>query len=268
MSGALRKNEKVLRALTGVVIGLTSAFVLAPAVLTIVLSFSNDVAIGFPPKSWGVDSYIALFSSTKWLDPLMLSLQLSLGGAVIAMLVGVPALLAIHRSRMPLRGLLEGTSLLSMILPGAVYAVAMYGVFHQFGLNGTAFGLMLMNGLLSVPMLILIGGAAVRQISQELELVAYTLGAKRSRALFGVTLRLILPALLASTLLAFNTGFEEAVFINFLGGPGQKTLPKAISDAVMYGSDPTITAISAILVVVTTLLVVIPVAIRRGERKH
>ncbi|UOQ58957.1 ABC transporter permease [Leucobacter rhizosphaerae] len=267
MSGALRRNERVLRVASGFVIGFTIVLVIAPALLTILLSFSDDAAIGFPPKSWGVQNYVDLFSSTKWLDPLMLSLQLSVGGAVIALVLGVPTLLALHRSRVPFRGAIEGWSLVSMILPGAVYAVAMYGVFQQFGLNGTHVGLMLMYGILAVPMVVILGSAALRQISQELELVAYTLGARRFRALFGVTLRLVLPAMLASALMAFITGFEEAVFINFLGGPGLKTLPKAISDSVMYGSDPTITAISAILVVATSIAIALPMALSREEKR-
>jgi ABC-type spermidine/putrescine transport system permease subunit II len=263
----LRPTERIFRVVTGILIGAVIIAVLSPAVFTVVLSFSNDSVIAFPPKSWGVDRYIDLFTSKEWIGALLLSVRLSLVSALVAVVVGMSTLIAVHRSRLPFRGALEQLSLISLILPVSAYAVAMFVVYSSAGLRGTEVGIILMNAVLAIPLVVLIGGASLRQVSGDLELVANTLGASKFRAWAGVTLPMILPAVLASFAAAFQTGFEEAVFIDFLGGPGLKTLPKAISDSVRYGSDPVITAIAATLVIVTTVFVAVPLGLSRGKKK-
>jgi putative spermidine/putrescine transport system permease protein len=261
-----RPTERVFSVLTGLAIGIVIVVVLAPAVFAIVLSFSNDRAIGFPPQSWGIERYVDFLTSAKWIDPLLLSVRLALTSAALAVVVGLATLIAIHRSRMPFRGVLETVSLVSLVLPVSAYAVAMFIVYTVTGLRGSELGIVLMYAMLGLPMVVLIGGAAIRQLNGDTELVANVLGASKLRAWAGVSLPLLVPALVASFAAAFQLAFEEAVFIDFLGGPGLKTLPKAISDSVRYGSDPVITAIAATLVLVTTIFVAVPLGVSRGRR--
>jgi putative spermidine/putrescine transport system permease protein len=91
-------------------------------------------------------------------------------------------------------------------------------------------------------------------LSPDLDLVAMTMGASRARAWVGISLRLLAPTVVSGALLAFLTSFDEAVFANFLAGPGLVTLPKAIFDSVRLGIDPAITAISTLLMAFTALV--------------
>lgn len=267
MSAPLKPSERALSIGGGVVIAITALLVLSPVVLTLVLSVSNDPAISFPPESWGVERYRRLAESPQWLDPLWLSIRLAAVSAVVSVVVGGLALLAIHRTRMPLRQVLESASLVSLAIPASAYAVAMYAVFSQYGLLNTFHGLVITNVVLSLPFVVLIGGTALRGMSQDLELVAFTLGATRPRVWLGVTGRLVAPAFLAALMMSFQQAFEEAVFINFLGGPGLKTLPKAIFDSVQFGSDPIITAISSVIILVSTVAIALPLALSRGRKQ-
>ena len=85
----VRPSERVFSVLTGIAIAVVIIVVLAPAVLAVVLSFSNDVAISFPPKSWGFDRYIDFFTSKQWTEPLFLSIRLGLTSALVALAVGL-----------------------------------------------------------------------------------------------------------------------------------------------------------------------------------
>ncbi|MDR5701911.1 ABC transporter permease [Agromyces aerolatus] len=266
-SQPVRPSERVFSVLTGIAIGAIIVIVLAPAVLAVVLSFSTDSAISFPPKSWGFDRYVSFFTSPQWTDPLFLSIRLALMSALVALVVGLATLIAVHRSRLPFRGGIETLSLVSLVLPVSAYAVAMFVVYSATGLRGSEIGIVLMYAMLGLPMVVLIGGTAIRQLNGDVELVANVLGASKFRAWGGLTLPMLAPAFVASFAAAFQLAFEEAVFIDFLGGPGLKTLPKAISDSVRYGSDPVITAIAATLVIITTIFVAIPLGVARG-RKH
>jgi ABC-type spermidine/putrescine transport system permease subunit II len=175
-------------------------------------------------------------------------------------------LMAIHRTRLPLRGWLEQAGLVSLMIPSSAYAVAMYAAFARYGLLGTFHGLVILNVVLTLPFVLIVGGTALRAMTQDLELVAFTLGAARFRVWLGITLRLLVPALVGSALMSFQFAFEESVFINFLGGVGQTTLPKKIFDSVQYGSDPIITSISSIIIVVATLAIVVLLTNKQEER--
>jgi ABC-type spermidine/putrescine transport system permease subunit II len=92
-----------------------------------------------------------------------------------------------------------------------------------------------------------------------------TLGATRLQAWGGITLRLLVPAMLSGVLFAFLTSFDEAVFSSFLSGPGLVTLPKAIFDSVRLGVDPVITAIATTLMVFTAILMGLASILRRKD---
>lgn len=247
----------------GVATGVFVVLLLVPAVLIVVLSFSGDSVFAFPPHSWGLRQYRTLFGDSKWGSAIWLSVKIAVPAVLLSVAIAVPAVLAIHRSRLPGRDVLQAAGVTSLIVPISAYAVAMYGVFVQFHLLGTLLGLIVANTVLALPLVLLVASAALSRVPVELELAAMTVGASRTRAWLGITLRLLTPAILAGSVLAFITSFDEAVFINFLGGPGKTTLPKAIFDSVRFGVDPVITAIATLLMVATSVLMLLALRLRR-----
>jgi putative spermidine/putrescine transport system permease protein len=260
-------GERVSGVGGGVAVALTTLALLAPAALVAVLSFSNDSFFDFPPHAWGLRQYRTLLEDPRWGSALWLSVRIAFPVALLSALVVVPTLFTIHRSRLPWRAALQVGGLTGIVIPISAYAVAMYGVFAQVGLLGSYWGLVLANLTLAVPVMLLVTSAAMSRIPVELELAAMVAGASRAQAWVGITLRLLAPAILAGGVLAFVTSLDEAVFINFLGGPGQETLPKAILDSVRYGLDPVITAIATLLMVGTSLAMAIAAQLaRQGAR--
>ncbi len=251
---------------SGVFLGVVVLLLFLPALLVVLLSFSGESYFAFPPGSWGFRQYTTLFGSGQWGSAIVDSFRIAIPVVIISVGLSVPAVLAIGRSRLPGRHLLLGASVFSLVVPISAYAVALYGVFSQFQLLGTWTGLVIANTLLAFPLVMVVVSAAMSRIPVELELVAMTAGASRVRAWTGITLRLLVPSILAGALLAFITSFDEAVFINFLGGPGKVTLPKAIFDSVRFGVDPVITAIATLLMAATAVLMLLALRLRRrGE---
>jgi ABC-type spermidine/putrescine transport system permease subunit II len=247
---AVRSTDLVLRIIIIV-------FMLSPALLIAVLSFSNEASLSFPPDEWGLDRYRELADSSYWISSIVKSFLIATPTAVLCLLIGVPAAFALNRTRMPLRGAVTALGLAPLVLPGVAYAVAMYTFFIQIGLIGSTLGLIAAHVILSLPFVIIIVGAAINRIPPELELVAMTLGASRLRAMTGITLRLLSPAIAATFIFCFIHSFDEATFVNFLGGPGLITLPKAIFDSVRTGLEPLITAIATILMIATGVVMML-----------
>ena len=261
-----RISDGITRWIGRIILAIAIVFTVGPGILVVLLSFSTSQYIEFPPTQFGFTQYESFFTSSTWMGALGLSLWIALATAVLSLAIAIPAVLAIQRTRMPGRNVLFGLGVSSMLIPVSAYAVALYGLYSVTNLLGTPFGLIIAHTLLSVPLVLLIAGSALARIPRELDLVAMTLGASRARAIVGITLRLLAPALFTTGILAFLTSFDEAVLVSFLGGVGLITLPKAIFDSVRYGIDPSITAIAATLIVLSALLMLVRTLVERKSR--
>lgn len=234
--------------------GLIAFLMLAPVAVIVVLSFSTDPSLIFPPEQWGFTRYTDFLGSSYWTGALWKSVEIGIPAAALATVVGVPAAIAVERTRLPGRELLVVAGMAPLILPGIAYAVALYAFYADAQLLGTVPGVVLGHAMLSLPFVIVIVVAGLRRTPKELELVAMSLGASRARATWGITIRLLVPSITAAFLLSFITSFEEGVLVNFLGGSDSITLPKAIYDSLRTGVEPLITAIAVVLMVGTGVL--------------
>ncbi|HEY6875333.1 MAG TPA: ABC transporter permease [Candidatus Dormibacteraeota bacterium] len=263
MSSAQIALSTLLRWLSSAIVVLLIVFLFVPVVIVVILSFSNATVLQFPPEQFGVRQYVAFAQSDYWRSSVVKSLEIAFPTALVAVLVGMPAVFAFNRTRLPFREGLELSGLAPFLLPGVAYAIALFAMYAQFHIVGTTVGLILADSVIALPYVVVIVGAAIKRVSPDLELVAMSLGASRGRAMFGITFRLVLPAILAAFVLAFLAAFDEATFVNFVGGPDLVTLPKAIFDSLRLGVDPLITGIATILMAVTGLAMTGAVFLRR-----
>jgi putative spermidine/putrescine transport system permease protein len=260
---ALDRSTSVLGLL---VVGFSVAFLLVPAVLIAVLSFAADDRVVFPPRTWGLDRYVDVFTSGKWGGPTVLSLEIGLASALLAVLIALPLVFALKRSTLSGRGVLEGLAVAPLVIPISAYAVGLYAVFAQLDLLGAKPGIVLAHTVHALPLVVIVLSTSLEQVKPDLELAAMTMGATRRRAWFGITLRLMMPAVIAAALFGFVTSFDEAVLITFLGGAGLVTLPKYIFDSVQYAVDPAITAIATLLMLATTAVMLLATMLRKETR--
>lgn len=261
-----RAIDQVTRWAGRIVAGLGVVFLLAPAAAIVVMSFSNDARVSFPPKEWGIERYVSVFTSGKWAEPTMLSIEIALWAAVGSLAVALPLVFALKRSVLRGRNLLEGIAIAPLVIPVAAYAVGMYAVFAQLGLLGEKSGVVLAHVVYALPLVVIVLSTSLEQITPDLELAAMTLGASRLQAWASVTFRLLAPSILAAFLFGFITSFDEAVLISFLGGAGLVTLPKYIFDSVQYSVDPAITAVATLLMFVTTAVMLLATSLRKGKK--
>src|SRR5439155_401829 len=86
--------------------------------------------------------------------------------------------------------------------------------------------------------------------------LATILGANRWQTFFKVTLPIIRPGVLAGALFAFITSFDELIVALFISGSTAVTLPRKMWDGLRMEIDPTIAAVSTLLIVVSVLVLV------------
>jgi ABC-type spermidine/putrescine transport system permease subunit II len=250
------------RAAHRLLVGVLVAFLLGPALVVVCASFSDSSFITFPPKGWGLHQYHALLASSTWGPATLRSLVIALPVALLAVTLATLAVIALERTRVPLAEALGTALTVPLLLPGVAYAVALYALFVRLRLLDTFQGIILAHTILTLPVALLIMRPAMRVVGRDLELVAMTLGATRARAWLSITARLLAPAIGAALIVAFLTSFDEAVIVSFVSGPDTVTLPKAILDSASTGVDPTITAIAALLIALTGLMLLVAERLR------
>jgi putative spermidine/putrescine transport system permease protein len=239
------------------IVVLLYAFLLAPLVVVLLTSFSNDGFLAFPPRHWGIAGYRALLENAPFQAGLQRSLVLAATVTLATLLIGTASAFAIARYSFRGRGALLAIFTAPLLMPTIVLALALLLVFARIGLLATFPGLVLGHCLVALPYVIRIVLTALRGIPPALEDAAATLGARPFQVFRRVTLPLMRPGLIAAAALAFLASFDEVVISLFLIGPRVTTLPIEVFHYVEYRADPQVSALSVVLIAFTVLLIVV-----------
>jgi putative spermidine/putrescine transport system permease protein len=241
-------------------------FLVLPVFVIIPMSFSSAQYLTFPPPGFSLRWYGKFFGDAQWLDSLRLSLTVGVLTTLLSLVLGGMSAVALGKSRFRGKAAAQNFLLLPMVMPTIIVAIAVYGFESKIGLIGTMPGLVVAHTILACPFIIVTLLSALTTLDPNLENAALSLGANPAAAFFRVTLPVIKPALLSGALFAFITSFDEIVVTLFISGVSAVTLPKKMWDGVRTQIDPTISAISSILIVgIVSILVGVNVANLRRE---
>ena len=105
--------------------------------------------------------------------------------------------------------------------------------------------------------------ARLADMDANLEEAAADLGADEWHTFRRVTLPLLMPGIVAAALLAFTLSLDDFVITFFVSGPGSTTLPVRVYSMIKFGVTPEVNAVSTLMFVGSTLLVVISLLLQR-----
>jgi putative spermidine/putrescine transport system permease protein len=242
-------------------------YLAGPSFFVIPVSFSEAPYIQWPPVGFTLSNYGLFFANPVYVGAMIRSLVVGLSSAALAMLLGVPAAFALSRQRLPGKSVILGVILAPMILPHIIIAIALFFLYAQFGLVGTTLGLVLGHTCISVPFVVVTVMAVLKNYDERLDQAAWSLGANKWRTLRHVTFPLILPGLIAAFLFAFVISLDELSIALFISGGAAPTLPKQMWVDSMLRVSPMVTAVSTVvLLFVTSLILIAEFARRRVEK--
>jgi len=163
-------------------------------------------------------------------DALRLSLITSLSATGIAIVLGVPLAWVQARVDYPGKRFVRALTTLPMVLPPVVGGVALLLALGRRGIVGsqldkvgvnlpfTTAGAVVAEAFVAMPFLVLTLEAAFRSTDRRLEDAARTLGARRFKVFRTVTLPLVMPSLIAGTVLCWARALGEfGATITFAG---------------------------------------------------
>lgn len=236
---------------------LVFAFLFFPLVLIVVTSFGTEAAIKFPIKGFTLDWYANALRSESMVQSFFLSLRIGLLATVLALVIGIPASYALSRYSFKGKKLLKSFFLSPTIIPGIVVGYILFQfIVLSLGLP-IAQGLLIGHFLISLPYIIRVVGSSMEQLDYSIEEVAWSLGCTKVRAFMKIVLPNVTSGIFAAFMLAFVNSFNNVPVSMFLSGPGVTMLPTSLLSYMEYNYDPTVSAISVMLMVLTIVLMIV-----------
>lgn len=224
-----------------------------------------------------LDNYATLFTDPRIGVAIMHSLWIAVGSTIGALLVALPMAWLLVRSDLPGRGLFRSVAVLTFAAPSFIAALGWVlllgprnGMLNTalqsvFGLESPPFnifgpwGIIFVLALFLYPLILMPVSAALEGIDPSLENAAATLGAGRAKVLRTITFPIVMPAIVAGSILTFVTSVVVFGPVAVLGGPaGFETVPTVLLQMLKFPPRIELAAVIAvpIIVMIAGLLII------------
>ncbi len=232
-------------------------FLFAPLIIIGITAFGGESYIAFPPKSFSVKWFANIFSSETFMNTLKTSMEISLIATIAALILGVPAAYALSRFNFKGKTILKNFFFSPVIVPGIVVGFSLFQ-FMIIKLKLPIYtSLLIGHTIIIIPYIIRVIGSSLEGFDYAIEEAAMSLGAGKVETFFKVVFPNITSGVIAAFMLAFINSFNNVPVSIFLTGPGISTLPISMMSYVEYNYDPTVSALSVLLMIMTIIVMFI-----------
>jgi putative spermidine/putrescine transport system permease protein len=237
-----------------------------PVLSVIPYAFMRGDFIAFPPKLFSLRWFGSFLGSQVWQSAVIRSFVVGFGTAVLSVLLGFGATLAMTRMQPRAVKPVFALMVAPLIVPRIVVAVGLLYLLSRFGLTGTNTGLIIGHTVLAIPYVVVTLAAGFQRFDWRLDDAARVMGASSLQRIRTVVLPLLLASVSAAFLFAFLVSFDDLTIAIFVSGGINTTLPKQMWDDIQLAITPTLAAVSTTLVVLIALVISVSSWLKRRTR--
>lgn len=232
-------------------------FLLAPMVIIAVSAFNAESYITFPPVGLSFKWFLNIFTVDMFIRTFRISIQVAVISTSLALIIGIPGAYILSRYSFKGQNFLENYFLSPVLIPQIVFGFALFNyLIIGFGLpvfTSLLFG----HTVFILPYIIRVISSSLANFNYEIEEAAVSLGANKFYTFFKIVLPNISSGVIAAFVLAFINSFNNVPISVFLTGPGISTLPIQMMSYVEYFFDPTVAALSVVLMGLTVVIMLV-----------
>jgi putative spermidine/putrescine transport system permease protein len=232
-------------------------FIVAPIISVVIVSFSTASFIAFPIPGLTLRWYWHIVEYRPFVDALVVSAEVAVLSTVLGTLLGVPAALALARSRRTLAMVISNLLLAPATVPAIVLGIALLYFLSSLSLGISFTALLIAHTVAGIPYIVRTVLAVYRAIPPDLEEAAAILGASRWQALVHTTLPLVRSGVFAGGLFAILTSLDNLPLSFFFGSATTNTLPVVMLSYMENQFDPSIAAISTVQMLIAIVILLI-----------
>jgi putative spermidine/putrescine transport system permease protein len=239
------------------VVGVILAYMTIPAFVVVMTSFSPTELLEFPPSGFSLRWYERALSYPDFQSAFANGLIVTAFASTVALVIGSAFAYLIERYAFPGRSALEAILSSPLIVPHFTTGFGFLLLGASLHLGQSYVVVIAAHILLTLPFVIRSVYVSLRNLDPALERAAANLGASPFDVLTRVTLPLLIPGMAGGWLVAAILSLTEFTASLYVTAQRTQTLPVAMYTYVREYTDPTIAAVSALLIAFTTLLMLI-----------
>jgi putative spermidine/putrescine transport system permease protein len=233
------------------------AILLFPLLIVVTISFTSGAGVDFPPPGLSLRWFQYIAHRPEFVSGTLNSLVLAVVATLLALALGILASLAMVRYQFRGKAVLEALFLAPLVVPSLIIGVALLYFFSTIGFIDSFQRLVLAHLILTVPYTIRSISATLYGLDPAYEEASRVMGAGTLRTFRKVLLPLLRPGIVVAALFAFIVSFDNFNASIFLISGNTVTLPVRIFTYLGFQFDPSIAAISTVLLVATVAVLAI-----------
>jgi spermidine/putrescine transport system permease protein len=250
--------HRLLAAWTGFIL----LFFYLPIVILILFSF-NESRLNIQWTGFTWQWYGALLRDSVLVRTAYNTVIVAVATTVISVGLGTAGGWLLFRYRYRAASLLETLVFLPMIVPEVILGVSLLVLFVTIGMKLGYSTIVISHVTFCFPFVMAAVQARLAGLDPALEEAALDLGATPLQAFTKVLVPYLMPAIVSGALMSFTLSLDELIVTYFTASAGTRTLPLEIFGRVKKGLDPSLNAISTVLIGVTVTALFVTEALRR-----
>lgn len=239
----------------GLYLGLILLFFYLPIIIMMVFSFNSTKSLtiwsGFSTQ-W----YEKLFRDRDILNAVFNTFSIAFIATAISTIIGTLTAIGLSKSRKIIKDVVTTLNDLPMLNPDIVTAIGLMLFFTSLGISKGYMTMLLAHIAFCTPYVILSVMPKLRTLDPNVAEAAMDLGATPWQALTKVIVPQIVPAIISGSIIAFTMSLDDFVISYFVTGNGVSNISILVY-TMSKRINPTINALSTILVVIITVALVI-----------
>ena len=251
----MNRESHVSRFFKRFYLALILIFLYIPIVVLIVQSFNA----GKSRAKWegfSLHWYAELFQSVSIMNALKVTVSVAVIAMIVSTILGTLAAIGIYSMKKRSQAFMMTMTNLPNTMPDIVTGISLMLLFIFTRLERGYFTMLLAHITFNIPYVILSVMPKIRSLDPNLADAAMDLGATPWQALTKVIVPEIMPGVFSGALIAFTMSFDDFIISYFVTGRGVKNLSIMVY-TMSKRVNPTINAISSLIVGVITLVLVI-----------
>lgn len=269
----MRKISFLRQLGTQVLLACIGLFVILPIWATVRLAFdgslqSRPTEFRFFPKEWSMNAFMQVldkpYQSVDFQILLKNSMIVSLGAALIAIILGISLAYAFARFRFPGREIGLFAILLTAFLPPVAFMTPLYILLTLMKIRTTLLALVIVYASFGMPFCIWNMRAAFQSIPKEVEEAAFLDGADDFTTFYFITLPLALPSIVVAGLIAFLMAYSEfAIGWLFVEKADHVTLAMSIYAILQSGNAQPWSYLGSLAIIMSIPVVIVFIIFQR-----
>lgn len=250
-------DRRTFDAALWILAGLALVILTLPTVVVFITSFTASESLRFPPTGLSLRWYFELLDSDDLQDMALRSLKIAAAATALAAILGTSAALALSRSRQRWARIIDAFFMSPLIVPWIAIGLGILLLTSLAGLPFSTWTLIAGHTVVCVPFVLRTTIASLSQMDPSLLQASTSLGAGPLYGFRRITLPMIAPGIAAGSFLAFIASFDNVPISLFLADARSPMLPIRLWQMIQADLDPRVASISAVIVVLTLMLMLV-----------